>query len=157
MENFENLSQEELLEAAQKAYDEQANAPVPCEQPPCQEEEEPVLEKTEQFDPLSEEPLQADEEPALGDEPPEEETASLPLSVSTNGTAIGIAAGLVLGAGVGFLTGKVAACLTIGVLLGVLLGLFFDVKKDKRAATPKTEEKEVPAQSILGDTIQEDE
>lgn len=150
MDNFENLSQEELLEAAQKAYEEQAGQ-NPSNNPPLfqEEPEEPTLDK----------PIKREEEPVLDDELHQEEEqqeiSSLPTGISTNGTAIGIATGLVLGAGVGFLTGKVAACLTIGVLLGVLIGLFIDVKKDKKAAVPKKEE--VPATTILEDTIQEEE
>ena len=153
MENFEHLSQEELLEAAQKAYDEQADSCVPYKAPSPEEEvgleEQPEVSSTE-------EPIEP-EEPALGDElSPDELAESFPPAISTNGTAIGIAAGLVLGAGIGFITGQVAPCLTIGVLLGVLVGLLFDVKKDKKAAIPK-EEEATPLSTILDDTIQEDE
>ena len=135
MDNFEHLSQEELLEAAQKAYEEQTQNAVPTKDAPCEEEQ-----------PTVEEPAQEELE----------EAPSLPATVSTNGTALGIAAGLIFGAGVGFITGKVAACLTIGVLLGVLIGLFLDLKKDKKANTPEPK-KEIPAPTILEDTIQEDE
>ncbi len=152
MDNFENLSQEELLEAAQKAYEEQASRCEPTLQPPChQEQEQPVVE----------EPVTQGEEPALEEETSveqeQQDSPSLPASVSTNGTAIGIATGLVLGAGVGFLTGQVAPCLTIGVLLGVLIGLFFDVKKDKKAVAPKHEKDQVSVPTILEEPIQEDE
>ena len=149
MDNFEHLSQEELLEAAQKAYEEQTQNAVPTKDAPCEEEhptvEEPALEQDES--------IVAEEEPAQEEL---EEAPSLPATVSTNGTALGIAAGLIFGAGVGFITGKVAACLTIGVLLGVLIGLFLDLKKDKKANAPEPKE-EIPAPTILEDTIQEDE
>ncbi len=151
MDNFENLSQEELLEAAQKAYEEQASRCEPTFQPPCHREQE---------QPVGEEPAKETQQPTLEDEANQvepQDSPSLPVSISTNGTAIGIAAGLVFGAGVGFITGQVAPCLTIGVLLGVLIGLWFDVKKDKKAAAPKPEKEEVPVPTILEEPIQEDE
>ena len=75
MDNFEHLSQEELLEAAQKAYEEQTQNAVPTKDAPCEEEqptvEEPALEQ--------EESIVAEEEPAREEL---EETPSLPATVS---------------------------------------------------------------------------
>ncbi len=138
MENFENLSQEELLAAAEAAYKQATPTPSASKEQTIPTE----------VDPLGEDLPHREDEPALGDEEPTEqdnveeqkELSVANKTISTNGTAIGIAVGLVVGAAAGFLTGMIPACLTLGILSGVLVGLFFDVQKDKKANAPKSDQ-----------------
>lgn len=124
MNNFDSLSQEELLQAAQEAYEKELqNHPSTVEDT----ESNPIPQVLEQDDSVCE---------------TTKHSPSLP-TVSTNATALGIAIGLVVGAGMGFLTGMVPSCVTLGILLGVTLGLWCDVRKDKKVMeilNPKTEQ-----------------
>lgn len=126
----QNLTEEELLQAAEEAYQQaQADAPVYEE---SEEEQSPAP------------PAEAANAP-LPDNPPAEEEPKKNgacARVSTTGTVIGIAAGLLLGGTLGFVCKAVPACLILGILLGLLIGLLLDLKTDKQAAKGDPAEQE---------------
>lgn len=114
--------EEEMLEAAEKAYNEAVENGEVSVTPQVEEEPDEVSEQTVSEDRLLEnEPLPKKQK--------EEETP-----VSTDRTVICCAAGLVLGTILGFIVSSIPLCIICGVILGLILGLLLDNRKDKNMA-----------------------
>ena len=114
--------EEEMLEAAEKAYNEAVENGEVSVTPQVEEEPDEVSEQTVSEDRLLEnEPL-----------PKKQKKEETP--VSTDRTVICCAAGLVLGTILGFIVSSIPLCIICGVILGLILGLLLDNRKDKNMA-----------------------
>ena len=135
MDEQRPLTEEELLAAAEAAYEQGLAMEQQAKEEQAAVEAEPVAEEAnetlvqEEVDPTAEIESAGQTETDKPAEQPKK-------SNSTTFTVCGIAVGLVAGAALGFLTGSVPGCVIGGVLVGLLIGLFVDTGKDKRQNQP---------------------
>ncbi len=143
MENRENLTQEELLAAAEAAYAKET-ATLPDIDDDAAESLTPEAPEQPELPEQSAE--EAPAPPPQETEPADKETPALETAGSVTGLVLGLAIGLVVGGGLGFVTGAVPACLILGVLLGLMLGYWLPGLWQKKKEAPQEAE---TAASIL--------
>ncbi|MBR6548858.1 MAG: hypothetical protein IKT68_04860 [Clostridia bacterium] len=163
MDEQRNMTQDELLEAAEQAFHQTYGAMEANEitkQVGTVTKKEETVPAPEEVS-AQEQPAEAvaEEQPQSVDQADQQPTEEQPTeeqpkkALSTNGMAIGLAVGLVVGGAVGIISTVVAPCLIVGLLGGTLIGLVLDLKKDHAV---ETEAKEDTTAEFDNDNSEED-